>query len=38
VRVELSGQATEGLAEELGPHGELVVDGVPFVAGSVTHL
>ena len=28
----------EGLAEDLGPNGELIVDGRPFVAGSVTHL
>lgn len=38
VRVELSGQITEGVAQDIGPHGELIVDGVPFVAGSVTHL
>lgn len=38
VRVELSGQVTEGVAGGLGPQGELIVDGVPFVAGSVTHL
>jgi BirA family transcriptional regulator, biotin operon repressor / biotin---[acetyl-CoA-carboxylase] ligase len=35
-RVRIDG--TEGLAEGLGPKGELIVDGVPFVAGSVTHL
>ncbi|HEV2413249.1 MAG TPA: biotin--[acetyl-CoA-carboxylase] ligase [Candidatus Dormibacteraeota bacterium] len=28
----------EGLAEDLGPNGELIVDGRPYVAGSVTHL
>lgn len=38
VRVDLSGQAVEGIAQDLGPHGELIVDGVPFVAGSLTHL
>ena len=38
VRLELSGKTTEGLAEDVGPNGELIVDGVPFVAGSVTHL
>ena len=38
VRVELAGRATEGLAQDVGTHGELIVDGVPFVAGSVTHL
>ena len=30
--------ATEGVAEDIGAHGELIVDGRPFVAGSVTHL
>lgn len=38
VRIELSGEAKEGIAEDIGPHGELIVDGAPFVAGSVTHL
>jgi BirA family transcriptional regulator, biotin operon repressor / biotin---[acetyl-CoA-carboxylase] ligase len=38
VRVDVSGRVTEGLAQEVGPLGELIVDGVPFVAGSVTHL
>lgn len=38
VRVELPGQTVEGVAQDLGPHGELIVDGVPFVAGSLTHL
>lgn len=28
----------EGLAEDIGANGELIVDGRPFVAGSVTHL
>lgn len=35
-RVRIDG--IEGLAEDLGPRGELIVDGRPFVAGSVTHL
>ena len=35
-RVRIDG--TEGVAENLGPNGELIVDGRPFVAGSVTHL
>ena len=35
-RVRIDG--TEGIASDLGPHGELIVDGRPFVAGSVTHL
>jgi BirA family transcriptional regulator, biotin operon repressor / biotin---[acetyl-CoA-carboxylase] ligase len=30
--------STEGLAEDIGANGELIVDGRPFVAGSVTHL
>jgi BirA family transcriptional regulator, biotin operon repressor / biotin---[acetyl-CoA-carboxylase] ligase len=30
--------ATEGLAEDIGANGELIVDGRAFVAGSVTHL
>ncbi|HKW08604.1 MAG TPA: biotin--[acetyl-CoA-carboxylase] ligase [Candidatus Dormibacteraeota bacterium] len=30
--------STEGVAEDIGAHGELIVDGRPFVAGSVTHL
>jgi BirA family biotin operon repressor/biotin-[acetyl-CoA-carboxylase] ligase len=38
VRVDVSGQITEGTALDIGEHGELIVDGVPFVAGSVTHL
>jgi BirA family biotin operon repressor/biotin-[acetyl-CoA-carboxylase] ligase len=29
---------TEGVAQDLGPRGELIVDGRAFVAGSVTHL
>ena len=35
-RVRIDG--TEGIAEGLGPNGELIVDGRSFVAGSVTHL
>jgi BirA family transcriptional regulator, biotin operon repressor / biotin---[acetyl-CoA-carboxylase] ligase len=35
-RVRIDG--TEGLAQDIGPRGELIVDGRPFVAGSVTHL
>jgi len=30
--------STEGFAEDIGANGELIVDGRPFVAGSVTHL
>jgi len=35
-RVRIDG--IEGVAEDLGPKGELIVDGRSFVAGSVTHL
>jgi BirA family biotin operon repressor/biotin-[acetyl-CoA-carboxylase] ligase len=38
VRVEVGSKSTEGMAEDLGPNGELIVDGFAFVAGSVTHL
>jgi BirA family biotin operon repressor/biotin-[acetyl-CoA-carboxylase] ligase len=38
VRVEVSGKAFEGVAQDIGRRGELIVDGTPFVAGSVTHL
>jgi len=38
VRVDVSGQITEGTAQDIGEHGELIVDGAPFVAGSVIHL
>ncbi len=38
VRVDVSGRAIEGVAEDIGPDGELIVDGHPFSAGSVTHI
>jgi BirA family biotin operon repressor/biotin-[acetyl-CoA-carboxylase] ligase len=38
VRVELAGSAIEGTAEDIGPQGELIVDGRPVNFGSVTHL
>jgi len=38
VRIDVGSKSTEGLAEDLGPKGELIVDGFAFVAGSVTHL
>lgn len=38
VRIDAGGQAREGTAEGIGPAGELIVDGVAFVSGSVTHL
>jgi BirA family transcriptional regulator, biotin operon repressor / biotin---[acetyl-CoA-carboxylase] ligase len=38
VRVELPGRSVEGVASDVGVNGELIVDGEPIVAGSVTHL
>ena len=38
VRVELPGRSVEGVATDIGVHGELIVDGEAIVAGSVTHL
>jgi BirA family biotin operon repressor/biotin-[acetyl-CoA-carboxylase] ligase len=38
VRIELPGGIIEGTAEDIGPAGELIVDGVPVTVGSVTHL
>jgi BirA family biotin operon repressor/biotin-[acetyl-CoA-carboxylase] ligase len=38
VRVDLPGRAFEGVAEDIGAGGELIVDGSPISAGSVTHL
>ena len=38
VRVELAGETTEGIARDIGPLGELMVEGKAFVAGSLTHL
>src|SRR3989454_3626369 len=38
VRIEVPGQAIEGVAQDLGQRGELIVDGVAYVVGSVTHL
>jgi BirA family biotin operon repressor/biotin-[acetyl-CoA-carboxylase] ligase len=35
-RVRIDG--TEGVAQDIGPKGELIVDGRGYVAGSVTHL
>ncbi len=35
-RVRIDG--AEGVAENIGPKGELIVDGRTYVAGSVTHL
>jgi len=38
VRLTLPNQAVEGTAESISPRGELIIDGVPFSAGSLTHL
>jgi BirA family biotin operon repressor/biotin-[acetyl-CoA-carboxylase] ligase len=38
VRVDLPGRAFEGVAEDIGSSGELIVDGVVVTAGSLTHL
>jgi BirA family biotin operon repressor/biotin-[acetyl-CoA-carboxylase] ligase len=38
VRIELPGQGLEGVADDIGPGGELIVDGIPYSAGSVIHL
>ena len=38
VRVDLGTRVIEGTAEDIGPGGELIVDGAPVTFGSVTHL
>jgi BirA family transcriptional regulator, biotin operon repressor / biotin---[acetyl-CoA-carboxylase] ligase len=38
VRVLLSGETVEGVAEDIGPDGTLIVGGRPFAAGDVIHL
>jgi len=38
VRVDLPGESFEGVAQDIGDGGELIVDGRAVVAGSVTHL
>jgi BirA family biotin operon repressor/biotin-[acetyl-CoA-carboxylase] ligase len=38
VRVELPGSVIEGTADDIGPGGELIVDGLAVTVGSVTHL
>lgn len=38
VRVELAGKVIEGMAEDIGSRGELIVDGMPVTFGSVIHL
>jgi len=38
VRVDMGAKVIEGRAEDIGPGGELIVDGVAVTFGSVTHL
>jgi hypothetical protein len=38
VRVDLPGKVIEGIAQDIGPAGELIVDGAPVASGSVIHL
>ncbi len=38
VRVQLSGETFEGLAEDIGADGTLIVAGRSFAAGDVIHL
>jgi BirA family biotin operon repressor/biotin-[acetyl-CoA-carboxylase] ligase len=38
VRVELPDRSFEGVAQDINPRGELIVDGVVVSAGSVKHL
>jgi BirA family biotin operon repressor/biotin-[acetyl-CoA-carboxylase] ligase len=38
VRVDQGEHVIEGTAEDIGPGGELIVDGTPVTFGSVTHL
>jgi BirA family transcriptional regulator, biotin operon repressor / biotin---[acetyl-CoA-carboxylase] ligase len=38
VRVDQGQHVMEGTAEDIGPRGELIVDGIPVTFGSVTHL
>jgi BirA family transcriptional regulator, biotin operon repressor / biotin---[acetyl-CoA-carboxylase] ligase len=38
VRVQVSGETFEGMAEDIAADGTLIVDGRPFAAGDVIHL
>jgi BirA family transcriptional regulator, biotin operon repressor / biotin---[acetyl-CoA-carboxylase] ligase len=38
VRVELPGRSFEGIAQDVGSQGELLVDGTPVSVGSLIHL
>ena len=38
VRLTLPNQSVEGVADDISARGELIIDGVPYSAGSLTHL
>ncbi len=38
VRIELPNETREGVAEDIGPGGELILDGVSYVSGTLRHL
>lgn len=38
VRLTMGSQIVEGTAEDISPKGELIIDGAPYSAGSLTHL
>jgi BirA family biotin operon repressor/biotin-[acetyl-CoA-carboxylase] ligase len=38
IRVDQGQHVIEGTADDIGPGGELIVDGIPVTFGSVTHL
>jgi BirA family biotin operon repressor/biotin-[acetyl-CoA-carboxylase] ligase len=38
VRLTLPNQSVEGTADDISQRGELIIDGVPYSAGSLTHL
>lgn len=38
VRLTLPNQSIEGIAQDISPRGELIIDGVAYIAGSLTHL
>lgn len=38
VRLTLPNQSVEGTAEDISQRGELIIEGVPYSAGSLTHL
>jgi len=38
VRVEMAGKVVEGIAQDIGSEGQLIVEGTPVTFGSVIHL